>query len=331
MGKNKVNIYDVAKKAGVGIGTVSRVLNDSNKVREKTRKKVLKVMTELNYHPNKLAQNLASKKANAVAVILPTFIDHFFVEVLKGIQDALEAKGIELILHKVSYNKNMIEKILDIIHSRRVDGIIAVSLNISDNDYQKLLAADFPIVLADEKNSDFHSIYFNDQKGAEMAVNYLIKAGHQKIAFIGGKKDSVPTNKRLTGVKIALKAANLKLEDKLLKFGDFQIEAGFNSMQEILELPESEWPTAVFAASDNQAIGALQLMESRGLKAPNDIAVIGYDNIELAQYLKITTIAQPMYQLGQLSIEVLLKTINNELEVKFDQELEVKLLKRSTA
>ena len=119
--------------------------------------------------------------------------------------------------------------------------------------------------------------------------------------------------------------------EKLFKDGNFYAEDGFQSMQEILELPEAEWPSAVFAASDNQAIGVLQAMEEKGLKAPDDIAVIGYDNIELAKYLKITTIWQPMYQLGHLAVEVLLKAINGELTETYHKELELKLVKRETA
>ncbi|SFL96344.1 LacI family DNA-binding transcriptional regulator [Halanaerobium salsuginis] len=331
MAKDKVNIYDVAKKAGVGIGTVSRVLNNSQKVKEETRDKVLEVMKELNYRPNKLAQNLASQTANAIAVIVPTFIDHYFVEVLKGIQDALEEEKIDLILYKIDKDEKMMDKIMDIVQSKKVDGIAAVTMDISKQDYKDLLKEDIPVVLADEKTSDFHSIYLDDIKGAEMAINYLLNLGHKKIAFIDGLKESQHGSDRLKGVKKALESRNLQLVSELLKFGDFHTKDGYQSMQEILSLPEEKWPTAVFAASDNQAIGVLQAMEEKELKAPDDIAVVGYDNIELAKYLKITTIWQPMYQLGHLTIEVLLKAINGEIEGKFSKELELKLLKRETA
>src|SRR6056297_1531886 len=135
MSKNKVNIYDVAERAGVGIGTVSRVLNKSDKVKEETREKILKVMQELNYRPNKVAQNLAKQKANAIAVIVPSFIDHFFVEVLKGIQDALTAENIDLVLHKIDLNEERMDKILEIVHSRKVDGIATVTMDISQMEH----------------------------------------------------------------------------------------------------------------------------------------------------------------------------------------------------
>lgn len=331
MAKDKVNIYDVAEKAGVGIGTVSRVLNNSKKVKKETRDRVLAVMKELNYRPNKLAQNLASQTANAIAVIVPTFIDHYFVEVLKGIQDALEEEKIDLILYKIDKDEEMMDKILDIVQSKKVDGIVAVTMDISEHEYQNLLSEDIPIVLADENTPDFHSIYLDDIKGAEIAINYLLELGHKNIAFIDGLKDSQHGINRLKGVKKALKLKDLKLSEELLKFGDFHTEDGYHSMQEILKLPKKEWPTAVFAASDNQAIGVLEAMEEKGLKAPDDIAVIGYDNIELAKYLKITTIGQPMYKLGHLAIEILLKAINGELEEKYNKELELELVKRETA
>ncbi|MFW5897561.1 MAG: LacI family DNA-binding transcriptional regulator, partial [Halanaerobium sp.] len=287
MSKNKVNIYDVAEKAEVGIGTVSRVLNNSEKVKDKTRKKILQVMQELNYRPNKVAQNLARQQANAVAVIVPSFIDHFFVEVLKGIQDALVEENIDLVLHKIDLNEDRMEKIMEIVHSRKVDGIAAVTMDISQTDHQELKSSEIPVVIADDYSPDFHSIYFNDVKGAEMAVDYLVQLKHRQIAFINGDINSLHGQKRLKGVKKSFKKNNLKITPALIKDGDFYTEDGYRSMQEILNLPKEKWPTAVFAASDNQAIGVLQAMEEKGLQAPKDIAVIGYDNIELAKYLKI--------------------------------------------
>lgn len=331
MSKKKINIYDVAERAGVGIGTVSRVLNNSDKVKEETREKILKVMRELNYRPNKVAQNLAKQKANAIAVIVPSFIDHFFVEVLKGIQDALTEENIDLILHKIDLNDKRMDKILEIVHGRKVDGIAAVTMDISQTDHDELKNAEIPIVIADEFSPDFHSIYFDNIRGGEMAIDFLFNLGYREIAFINGDINSLHGQKRLQGVKKSFEKNNLTIKQKLIKNGDFYTEDGYNSMQEILKLPEQEWPSAVFAASDNQAIGVLQAMEEKGLKAPADIAVIGYDNIELAKYLKITTIWQPMYKLGHLAIEVLLKAINGELEDKFNKELELKLVKRETA
>ncbi len=331
MAKNKVNIYDVAEKAGVGIGTVSRVLNNSTKVKDKTRKKVLDVMQELNYRPNKVAQNLARQKANAVAVIVPSFIDHFFVEVLKGIQDALEKENIDLILHKIDLNGNRMTKIMDIVHSRKVDGIAALTMDISKTENQELKDSGIPLVIADEFSADFNSIYLDDVKGAEMAVDYLVELNHSQIAFVNGDLNSLHGQKRLEGVKKSFEKNKINIDQNLIKNGDFYVEDGYQSMREIFKLPRKRWPTAVFAASDNQAIGVLQAMEEQGLNAPDDIAVIGYDNIELAKYLKLTTICQPMYQLGYLAIEILLKAINGELKEIYQKELELKLVKRETA
>lgn len=327
----KINIYDVAEKANVGIGTVSRVINNSEKVKDKTREKVLKVMQELNYRPNKVAQNLARQKANAVAVIVPSFIDHFFVEVLKGIQDALQEENIDLILYKIDLDENRMRKILEIVHSKKVDGIALITMDVSQTEHEELKKSGIPIVIADEYSPDFHSIYFDDVKGAKKAINYLIEIGHKKISFINGDINSLHGQKRLQGVREAFKENDIEINQELIKDGNFYTVDGYKSMQEILALPEEKWPTSVFAASDNQAIGVLQAMEEKELKAPEDIAVVGYDNIELAKYLKITTIWQPMYQLGHLAIEVLLKAINDEIEGKFSKELELKLLKRETA
>lgn len=331
MAKDKTNIYDVAKKAGVGIATVSRVINDSDKVKAETRDKIIQVMNELDYRPSKVAQNLAKQKSNAVAVILPSFVDHFFVEVLKGIQDSLEKKEVDLILYKIDVDEKRISKIMDIVHSRKVDGIAAITMNISNSNYQELLESEMPVVIADERSKDFHSIYFDNIKGAEMAVDYLFNSGHQKIAFINGDPEHYNAQERFQGVKKAFKKHKLDLDEKYIIESDFYAEDGYQSMQELLEMPRSQWPSAVFAASDNQAIGAIQALEERALKAPDDIALIGYDNIELAKYLKITTIWQPMYKLGQLTIEVLLKAIEGDLKERFEKELDLSLIKRETA
>lgn len=288
-------------------------------------------MNEMDYRPSKVAQNLAKQQSNAIAVILPSFVDHFFVEVLKGIQDTLEKEEIDLILYKINVDENRISKIMDIVHSRKVDGIAAVTMNISNSNYRELLQSEMPVVLADEKSKNFNSIYFDNIKGAEMAVDYLVNSGHQKIAFINGNLEHYNAQERLKGVEKAIKKHQLIIEDKYIKASDFYTEDGYKSMQELLEMPQSEWPSAVSAASDNQAIGALQAIEERGLKAPDDIALIGYDNIELAKYLKITTIWQPMYKLGQLTIEVLLKEIKGELKERFEKELALSLIKRETA
>ncbi|RQD71386.1 MAG: LacI family transcriptional regulator, partial [Halanaerobium sp. MSAO_Bac5] len=168
-------------------------------------------------------------------------------------------------------------------------------------------------------------------KGAEMAVDYLFNSGHQKIAFINGDPEHYNAQERFQGVKKAFKKHKLDLDEKYIIESDFYAEDGYQSMQELLEMPRSQWPSAVFAASDNQAIGAIQALEERALKAPDDIALIGYDNIELAKYLKITTIWQPMYKLGQLTIEVLLKAIEGDLKERFEKELDLSLIKRETA
>ncbi|WP_027339852.1 LacI family DNA-binding transcriptional regulator [Halonatronum saccharophilum] len=324
----KVTIYDVAEWADVGIGTVSRVLNNSERVSDKTREKVLEAIKELNYQPNAMARGLALQKTGSIGVIVPCFTHHFFVEVLKGVQEELQQIDLDLVLFNVE-NKEQKDKHIDrILKERRVDGVLAITLSMTKKEVKRFKDLNLPLVLVNDLQDEVSSIFVNDFSGAKEAIEYLIDLGHKKIAFLNGSLRSKQAKERLRGVKAGFKAKGLKLDENLYKEGQFTEESGYKLMEQLLKETKDRWPSAVFAASDNQAIGALQAIEESGLKVPEDFALIGYDNIELARYLKLTTVSQPMTKMGRLGVEILAKEINSKQLEVVQKELEPELIIR---
>lgn len=326
---DKITIYDVAEEADVGIGTVSRVLNNSKKVRDGTRKKVLKAIKKLNYQPNAMARGLALQKTNYVGVIVPAFTDHFFVEVLKGVQLGLEDFDLDLVLFNIA-DKSHKEKYLNrILSERRVDGVLAITMDINQEEVGRFNDVNLPLVLVDDLQENVSSIFVDDIAGTKKAINYLLKLNHQRIAFLNGELDSRQGKNRLEGVKLAFKEAGLEFKQELLKVGHFTEESGYKLMKEILELEDDKKPTAIFAASDNQAVGALHAIEEAGLSVPNDFSLVGFDNIELARYLKLTTVNQPMIKMGKLGIEILVQSICSK-DILVKEKLEPELVIRES-
>ena len=329
MGENKVTIYDIAEAAEVGIGTVSRVLNDNDNVSDKTREKVFSIIEELNYHPNGLARGLALQKTDSIGVIVPSFTGHFFVEVLRGVQQVLDELELDLVLFNIDKEQKE-EYINRILKERKVDGILGITLDLTPTEVQEFQDRDLPLVLVDDYQDNVDSIFVDEIAGVKKAINYLFELGHQNIAFFDGPITSTHGKNRLQGVKEAFQNEGLEFTTDLLKKGQFTTESGYKTMQKILKSDRQEWPTAIFAASDNQAIGALEAIEEEGLTVPDDFAMVGYDDIELARYLNLTTVRQPMFKMGQLGVETLVDLISNQQHQLLQKEIVPELIIRES-
>lgn len=327
---NDVTIYDVAQKAEVGIGTVSRVLNNSENVKDKTREKVLKAITKLNYRPSAMARGLALQKTDSIAVVVPYFTHHFFVEILKGVQEELKEFDMDLVLFNVADKDEKDKYINRLLKERKVDGVLAITLNMTKEEVTKFKEKNIPLVLVDDNQQGISSIFVDDIKGTKKAINYLVDSGHERICFLNGSLDSKQGARRLKGVKKALNEAGLELNSDLFKVGDFTENSGYKLMEEILKLEEVKRPTAIFAASDNQAIGALNAIEDAGLSVPDDFSLVGYDDIELAHYLGLTTVRQPMFKMGKLGVEILVQSIYSKEEKSVKKKLEPELVCRES-
>ncbi len=296
-----VTIYDVAKKAGVGIGTVSRAINNSPRISSQTKAKVDKTIQELKYQPHALAQGLARKRTNMVAIIVPVFTGYFYLELLKGIQQEMSKYQYDLLLYSVDQTVKTEIFLKRTLRERRVDGVLLISLTISDSDVKKFVHSQFPIVLIDSDHCDLDSLTVENEQGAYLATKYLINLGHTRIGIIDAQLKSLPAKKRLEGYQKALRDHKIHYNRRYLVISDsdiekdgFNREAGYTAMKKLLQMDEHR-PTAVFISSDIQAAGAIKAIKEYGLNIPEDVSVIGFDDIELAQYMGLSTIRKTMY------------------------------------
>jgi len=311
-----VNIYDIAREAHVGIGTVSRVFNNRRNVSASTREKVLEVGRRLNYQPHASAQRLARQRSNTISAIIPFFTNYFFVEVLQGVQDRVEQLGYDLILYGIT-RKGQTETYLRRTMQRgRVDGVLFFSMKFPEQFISRFQQLRLPIVLVDTSLPEFDSIAVENRRGAYLATAHLLALGHRRIGMINASLTSEPARLRLEGYRQALDDYGVQYDRNLVRFpknlksDGFNREAGHDAMEELLAMG-GDRPSAAFAASDIQAFGALQSLREHSLHAPKDIALVGFDDIEFAQHVGLSTIHQPMYEIGTLAVDVLAARVEN--------------------
>jgi LacI family transcriptional regulator len=307
-----VTIYDLARKAGVGIGTVSRCLNNHPSVSPETRARVLNVAKRLSYQPHAYAQRLASKKTNTISTIIPFFTNYFFIEVLQGVQDKASELGIDLILYGVNEPAQAEHYLRKSLHRGHVDGVMVFSMKLPESFATKFQQMSLPLVLVDTFHEAFDSFSVKNKEGATRAVQHLISLGHKNIAMINATLENEPAKSRLEGYRTALENAGLPFSaDRVFpatidKQDGFNREAGFASMLELIKKSNIHDPiTAVFVSSDIQAIGALEGARNSGVRVPEDIAMVSFDDIELARYAQLSTMRQPMREMGRLALEKL--------------------------
>ncbi len=308
-----ITIYDLAREAGVGIGTVSRCMNNHPNVSAATRARVLSVAKRLNYQPHVYARGLASKKTNAVSIIIPYFTNYFFVEVLKGVQDKATELDVELMLYGVNNPAEAEYYLRRSLHRGHVDGVLYFSMGFPESCVAKFKEMELPLVLVDAYHQQFDSLHVRNHEGAYVATSHLIHLGHRDIGMINGTLETLPAQERLAGYKEALEEARLPLVPERVKVAARGKQDGFNkewgrtAMRDLIRTATATHPvTAVFVASDVQAIGALDAARELGVRIPGDMALVGFDDIELAQHLELTTMRQPMYEMGTLALDRLL-------------------------
>jgi LacI family transcriptional regulator len=313
-----VTIYDLAREAGVGIGTVSRCLNSHPSVSPHTRAKVLSAVKQLGYQPHANAQRLASKRTNTISTIIPFFTNYFFVEVLQGIQDKAAELGFDLMLCGVNHPSQVEYYLGRSLRRGHVDGVMFFSMKFSEAYAAKFRQINLPVVLVDTYHEHFDSIRIRNCDGAAEATRHLLHLGHRNIAMINAIPDAQPSRDRLEGYRKALEEFGVRfrtdrvLYPRVTKHDGFNREAGRASMKELIRMNgRPDGVTAVFVASDVQAIGALEAARELGVRVPEDIAVVSFDDIELAKYAYLTTMRQPMYEMGALAMERLHSRLKN--------------------
>ncbi|GAA4080961.1 LacI family DNA-binding transcriptional regulator [Amphibacillus indicireducens] len=314
-----VTIYDVAKKTGFSITTVSRALNNYPDVSEKTKKLILEVADKMGYFPNSIARSLTMKKTFTLGVIfvedLGIGMKHpFFSVVIEGFKQRAEKFGFDLVFINRFIGEDR-KSYIDHAYYRGVDGVIVVCSHYDDPEVKKLIESPLPSVVLDVHSDQTNVIYSNNIYGCELAIDHLYSLGHQKIAHIAATDGSFTGKERLKGFGLALDKYGLTIDDSyIVNGGLFSYESGYNAMNRLLKLDDV--PTAVFASSDTMAIGAIKAIKDAGLSAPDDISVVGFDDIELAQHITpgLTTIRQNAELMGRKAADLLINQINDEDE-----------------
>lgn len=312
---NHVTMKDIAKKAQVSVNTVSRALNDKPDISETTKEKIQEIAKQLNYKRNILARNLRTTKTKTIGVVISDNSNPFFAKVLKGIQDATNGQGYQIILCNTEEKYEKEEEAVRLLLELRIAGLLITPTQARIDNLLELKQLGVPFVLLARKIENIMANYVvcDDVPGAYIATSYIIQQGHRKIAFLGGLSGISDAKGRLEGYKQALSENQVEFNPFLVRAGCFDPETGYEAMKQILM--EQERPTAVFCFSDYVAMGAIKAIQEKQLEIPEDIAVVGYDDIEFATYLKIplTTIKNPKYSMGVEATKLLLGIIEGKI------------------
>ena len=305
------NIKDVAIKAGVSITTVSHVINDTRYVSDELRERVFDAMRVLDFHPNTLARSLRSGRTKTIGLIVPDISNLFFAEVARKIEDRGLEHGYSVILCNTDDEGAKEAEYINVLIAKQVDGIIFISAGFDKENLQKPLSNKIPIVIADRDISGVPTdvVLVNNHQGGYLATKYLIGLGHKSIACISGPSQLTPSAQRVEGYREALKEAGLAENGSLEIAGDFRYQGGEAAMAKILGSDKK--PDAVFACNDMMALGAMRAINNKGLRVPQDISLVGFDDIPISEcvYPSITTIAQPIKLLADVVVDYLVERI----------------------
>jgi len=307
--KRTVTIQDVAKKAKVSISTVSRVLNGRVDVASDTQERILSVIENLGYTTNLAARSMRSHKKNLVGLIMPDIAYPFAIEVMKGVNRAIAESEFDLLVYttgdvRKSGRASHEQKYVSLLTNSISDGVIIVAPVAGE------FSMDAPIVSIDPlaSNPNYPAVHATNYQGALEAMDYLMGLGHKRIGFISGRAELESSNRRLMGYRAALETAGIPIDEKLIASGDYTTETGISGARELLALENP--PTAIFASNDQMAMGVFQLAEELGIRIPEDLSVIGFDNITESKYMGLTTVDQFISEMGYVATQMLIKIIN---------------------
>jgi LacI family transcriptional regulator len=307
-----VTIKDVAREAKMSIATVSRVLNGSGPVSDNTRRLIHEVAGRMRYVPHSGARSLITSKTETIGVLLPDLYGEFFSEVIRGMDDTAQRNGFHLLISRAYADRHGIETAIRAMRGR-VDGVVAMS---PDLDAESLLnlPSTIPVVLlcSVSRGNEIDSITIQNFRGAREMTRHLLALGHNRIAIIKGSQRNHDAAERLRGYRTALRDAGVALDPLLERDGDFTEAAGYSATLELLALKQR--PTAIFAANDSMAIGAMSALRESGIPVPEEMAVAGFDDIPLARYMDppLSSVHVPICELGAKAVTLLLHGIRHK-------------------
>lgn len=312
---NNVTIYDVAREANVSMATVSRVVNGNPNVKPSTRKKVQEVIERLGYRPNAVARGLASKKTTTVGVIIPDISNTYFAELARGIEDIATMYKYNILLSNSDQIKEKEFHLLNTMLAKQVDGIVFMGGNITEEHVKEFEKSQVPIVLAGsiDKTGKIPSVNIDYEQASYEATKFFIDNGHKRIAFVTGPlQEPINSLKKLAGYKKALEEAGIPYDENYVVEGDYTYESGLECVEKLLELAEK--PTAIAVGTDEMAIGVVHGLQDNGFRIPEDVEIISTDNTRLSLMVRpqLTSIVQPLYDIGAVAMRLLTKYMNKE-------------------
>ncbi|MEJ2011718.1 MAG: LacI family DNA-binding transcriptional regulator [Anaerolineales bacterium] len=325
-------IYDVAELAGLSIATVSRVMNSPESVAEKNRDKVLAAIEELGFIPRADARERARKQIGRIGVITPFFTLPSFMQRLRGIAEALVESQYELTIYPVDSLERLAGYFTVLPLRRQLDGLIALSIPVKDRSLKQLQQSHIPTVFIENHVKGFASIEIDNRYGGRLVAEYLISKGHQRFAYVGDhvvpEYTLTPETARLEGYRQALNEQGIDLQGEYIKLPAFPPRDPDRQVHELLDLEAP--PTAIFAATDDLALRVLKVARKRGLSVPADLAIVGFDDIDIADYLDLTTVNQSLDESGKLAVEQLIAQIAEPSRPIQNTFVELKLIERGT-
>lgn len=324
--KSAPTMHEVAQEAGVSVATVSRVVNKSGGVSQKLEQRVLQAMKKLNYHPSSLARSFKMRRTNLVGLIVPMLEHPFYSRLATTIETQLFENNYRAIICNAGEDESREVAYVEMLLRQRVDAIMITSSALRSDYMQSLNTSHVPLMLVDRDLPDIKcmKVFSDNEQGGCIAMRHLLELGHRRIGIVVPMPNTEPVARRFHGAQIALQEYGVFNDPELIVSADNQLfDMGYQAGKQLLQLTPR--PTAIFALTDVTAVGVMHAAAEMGLRVPDDLSVIGYDDVPIASYTipTLTTVAQPIVEMGQKSVEVLLKRLNNET----DNDMEISVLK----
>lgn len=330
---NKVTMKDIAQMAGVSKATVSMVMNKKDtSISDATRNKVLEIAKEMRYIPNSIARSLSTKKSGTIGIILPDITNPFFSEMARAIEDEAERLEYNLIICNTDNDIDKEQKYMELLISKLIDGIIFMSGGKSNESITILKSNNIPFVLVDryiEGYIDDYGVFCLNKQGVEDGVKYLYDKGKRKIVFVKGRENVEISKQRLEGYIDAMKKYGI-YDEKYIFEGDFNVDGGKIATEKIINCFDNL--DAIFYSNDMMALGGMKILQRNGYKIPTDISVMGFDNIQISAVIEpeLTTIAQPIYNMGKKACSILIDVINGDIPTEKQVFFKTELIIRGT-
>ncbi|GLX77364.1 DNA-binding transcriptional regulator CytR [Thalassotalea insulae] len=327
-------IKKVCQLAGVSTATVSRALKNPDMVNVKTRERIFKAIAEAGYRPNVLASSVKTGRSNSLVVLVPNLSNPFFLKIIQGIEQAAQESGYSVLLGDTQGDPAREHEYAGMVLSNRADGLIHLDHSFPFSKNDERLAENVAMVSVCERivaDKKYPVVELDNYSACRALANHLVSYGHQNFGVICGQKESQIYRDRLGGIKSVLTEEAIELDDSLVVGGEYSIEAGETGARELLANPNR--PTAIFCFNDDIAIGAIHEIKKHGLRVPDDISVVGFDNIKVSGYIDppLTTIDQPAYEMGRTAVEVVLQQIKNKTLLRDREILPFRLLERASS